>query len=1292
MKAKLLLFLSLFIVITCNSAIAQVGQYALKFDGTDDYIEVPHSNNLNFTEFTLEAWIYKTDNDNVKIIGKTPANSHEKGFIFGTLGNYLQIEVRETDIGSKYLKLWSNELIPLNKWTHVAMTWKSGEYLKGYINGKEVISGASPVFDIATTNSMYIGRAPWSHYIEDHFGGYMDEIRIWNTVKTPEQIRENQYKVFSGSEANLVAYYNMNNSSGASLVDQTSNANNGTINGPAWITSGALDGARKALQFDGVNDYVSIPHNAALNMSAVTMEMWINWTNPTKDAVNFLIGKNYEELEIHTGGAVGNNALRFIPTSGVWLDTPQNTLLPNAWNHVAFVYDPSLNLAKAYINGKEVNLTISSGSINTIITSSTNPLLIGARNGGLSTFQGKIDEVRIWNDVRTQDEIRMNMCRALVGNESNLVAYYKFNEGSGTKAYDYSSVHNNGDLTNMDASTDWINSTAFNTWIGAADNSWTNSANWSDDMPIDENSVGIYTITSGHTVGSNALIYNPNSTGINIKNLYVESASWGASITVNGNLILNSNIDLNYQTLTIGPNGNLLEDKGVFYGNNGQIMTTRNLSNINAENVGGLGVSITSAANLGATTIIRYPDPTGYKLKSVKRRYSILPTNNSNLNATLSFHYLDSELNSNSEKSLKILNKQTGSSTWNYSRKVQDTINNIATVSNLSSIPSDWTFSSSNLNQQIFVNKNAHGANNGYDWNNAFTDLTVAIESAQDDNQVWVAKGTYSPIESFDIANPTPRDKHFRMKNKVAIYGGFNGDESTDFSLSNRDLIANETILSGDIGVIGDNADNCYHIIYNSLTLSPILSVSAILDGFTISDGNANAIFGVNTIGGGILNHGYENVHHNIIVNNCTFKNNYSSQFGGAYFTQSSEATFVNCLFYKNTSNVGGAIYCANYQAINYSTNLTNCTISDNTAITKGGGIHGNTMNIELNNCIVRENIAPNIGKDIAIIGDKTITANYCNIDFSSDITFSNENQALLSQNNNINANPKFVDPANGDFRLYSSSPCIDAGSSNYNSQSNDIRGFGFARKLNKSDLNSGTIDIGAYEYKFGVDPTEQPTIQASNIRFSNISRTGMTVKWSRGDGVGSVLLARESYKIPTTPLKDNNSYKITANANYTTAPTVQGAKVLYSGTSASPSVDVTNLTKYKLMYFKVCEFNNEDAPIYLQTENTSNPASRWTLRRDGLAEEDLTIDAEYAYPNPAKNSISTTMDMFEAGSVIVKLFDETGKESATLFDQSLTFGTHELTFDISSIPSGVYQLVISKGGESIVYPVSIIR
>jgi hypothetical protein len=219
------------------------------------------------------------------------------------------------------------------------------------------------------------------------------------------------------------------------------------------------------------------------------------------------------------------------------------------------------------------------------------------------------------------------------------------------------------------------------------------------------------------------------------------------------------------------------------------------------------------------------------------------------------------------------------------------------------------------------------------------------------------------------------------------------------------------------------------------------------------------------------------------------------------------------------------------------------------------------------------------------------------------------------------------------------------------------------------------------------------PTIQASNIQFSNISRTGMTVRWTRGNGEGSILLARESYKISNAPLSDGQVY-LSHSGSFTDAANaaIGGAKALYNGSSLNPIVNVSDLNKYKLYYFRIIEYNNSASPYYYQETNSSNPASRWTLRRDGLAEEDLTIDAEFPYPNPVSSSITTTLDVFEAGNISAYLFDNSGKQIAELYNKYHEFGAYELKFDLSQIAQGAYQLVINKGREAIVYPISIIR
>ena len=127
----------------------------------------------------------------------------------------------------------------------------------------------------------------------------------------------------------------------------------------------------------------------------------------------------------------------------------------DTWYHIVLVHDNSANTLKWYVNGTEQNTNT---SVN--IPSNTETYYLGTNSDADDKyFNGRIDEVRIWNDVRTAAEIADNKDDELVGNESGLVAYYKMSDGTGTTLTDNSSNSNNGTLTNMvtsGASTDWV--------------------------------------------------------------------------------------------------------------------------------------------------------------------------------------------------------------------------------------------------------------------------------------------------------------------------------------------------------------------------------------------------------------------------------------------------------------------------------------------------------------------------------------------------------------------------------------------------------------------------------------------------------------------------------------------------------------------------------------------------------------------------------------------------------------------------------------------------------------------
>src|SRR6266498_3272817 len=162
----------------------------------------------------------------------------------------------------------------------------------------------------------------------------------------------------------------------------------------------------------------------------------------------------------------------------------------------------------------------------------------------------------------------------------------------------------------------------------------------------------------------------------------------------------------------------------------------------------------------------------------------------------------------------------------------------------------------------IYVKQDATGANSGTSWANAYTDLQSALAVASIGDEIWVAAGTYKPTTGPD------RSISFTLKNDVAVYGGFNGTETLR---TQRDPSINVTTLSGDIGIIGDNSDNSYHVVVGSNTNN-----TAILDGFEVTAGNANQM--QTDTGGGMLN-----MDGSPTVSNLNFVSNSAGLGGGMY-------------------------------------------------------------------------------------------------------------------------------------------------------------------------------------------------------------------------------------------------------------------------------------------------------------------------------------------------------------------------------------------------------------------------
>ena len=228
-----------------------------------------------------------------------------------------------------------------------------------------------------------------------------------------------------------------------------------------------LAAQNKALDFDGSDDQISISYNSSLDVSdQVTIEAWVKPSHTDWQTI-WMKGTYGYGLAL-TGSSTScqsNLKLAFwdqAACGSAILST--GTYINNEWNHVAVtVIDNGSNLTVYfYINGVEDGPHTSSQTA--ISNGGGSSVAYISRQGvgcNCNYMDGAIDELRVWNDVRTQAEIKANMHTELSGSESNLVAYYNFNDGSGTTATDLTSNSNDGSMTNMDASSDWVSNTLF---------------------------------------------------------------------------------------------------------------------------------------------------------------------------------------------------------------------------------------------------------------------------------------------------------------------------------------------------------------------------------------------------------------------------------------------------------------------------------------------------------------------------------------------------------------------------------------------------------------------------------------------------------------------------------------------------------------------------------------------------------------------------------------------------------------------------------------------------------------
>lgn len=387
---------------------------AANFNGTSSYLKINHSSSIDLNQkaFAIQFYLKPDNNNEMKYIFHKDDNSHVSSYE-GFINNGSFIFRINAD---NNLSITSPPL-NINEWSYIEI---KGYYVNGQLNISMVLNNdhvgsfTSSNHISVSSKELIIGSYTGSFLF---YSGLLDNFRIWTSnVQTNNEVFNSKYSVLATSSSGKYQGLKLsltfeNRTAGFGdlnrLYDWSANGNNATGYNMTYTednnsTSEYLS-TNEALRLFDKGDYFAVLHSNHINFtSAYTLQAWV-YPDTIFPGSNTIIGKNY-----NTGYWLGFNQegkIRFYPKGGQVV-VGNKSIKTKEWTHVAVTYDGAV--ASIYING-ELDATFNSVSG---FTTNNDSLYIGADRNSTSPaffFKGYIDEVRLMNYLRTQEELNKEM-------------------------------------------------------------------------------------------------------------------------------------------------------------------------------------------------------------------------------------------------------------------------------------------------------------------------------------------------------------------------------------------------------------------------------------------------------------------------------------------------------------------------------------------------------------------------------------------------------------------------------------------------------------------------------------------------------------------------------------------------------------------------------------------------------------------------------------------------------------------------------------------------------------------
>ena len=481
---------------------------ALTFDGSATKVAItnPVADRVAMPSGTMTVWFNRSAQDDTLRAIYDIAGTGSNGLILMGDGG----TVHGCTAGALYFQ-WGTGSgtwgkcgpVPTNgTWYQATATWNSlGTKL--YINGSLYASDTAHLPSITLGASSYLGSNGGTIRF---FNGVIGEARLYNKTLSAADVAQlyaNASTKVVNPQANLLEAWRMDEGTGTTANDASGVGANGTITigSGAWLLNQAITPStqqayfstvapiansasssdyyiyygnpgeqnaamsspqvsRTGLLFDGVSgagqdDYITVPHAASIDdLASITWSAWINAATSGQGSGGRIFDKNKRAAWVNSNEIVFQQ--NFAAGSNSW-HTPAASLSYGANHLVTITYDSSStsNAPIIYIDGSAQTLTqTSSTGSGAISTDAGSPLCIG-NNCSNRTFDGQIDDARMYNRILTATEAAdlYNSGNTPPVSSTGLVGWWKLDEATGTSAADSSGNSNTGTLTNFNFNT-----------------------------------------------------------------------------------------------------------------------------------------------------------------------------------------------------------------------------------------------------------------------------------------------------------------------------------------------------------------------------------------------------------------------------------------------------------------------------------------------------------------------------------------------------------------------------------------------------------------------------------------------------------------------------------------------------------------------------------------------------------------------------------------------------------------------------------------------------------------------